>query len=251
MPIDSISTKNCQDLQKKLIKDGYANATVNGMVQFGSTLFNYAIKENLYNSTNPFLGIKSLKIDNDRLKYLDKEDIQLLKKYTTDDKVLYLFVLIALSTGARLESILNIQKKDINFKQNTINIYDLKNQSSYTGFLSDEVKNILLNDHKHYLKDEYIVSYTNGLKIDKKRIQRRLSPILNTLFNQDLKKDDRKNRVVIHTLRHTFASLLAINGTPLYTIQKLMNHKDMKQTMRYAKLSPESGLNAVKDVFNI
>lgn len=39
---------------------------------------------------------------------------------------------------------------------------------------------------------------------------------------------------------HTFASYLAINGTPIFTIKELMNHKDIEQTMRYAKLSPDS-----------
>ena len=52
---------------------------------------------------------------------------------------------------------------------------------------------------------------------------------------------DFQNKVVIYTLRHTFASHLAIQGTPIFTIQKLMNHKDIKQTMRYAKLAPDSG----------
>jgi len=36
--------------------------------------------------------------------------------------------------------------------------------------------------------------------------------------HSDLKTNDRKNRVVIHALRHTFASHLAINGTPIFTI---------------------------------
>ena len=58
-------------------------------------------------------------------------------------------------------------------------------------------------------------------------------------------KDYRKYKVVIHTLRHTFASHLAINGTPIFTIQKLMNHKDIKMTLRYAKLSPDSGRASV------
>ncbi|PRM87508.1 hypothetical protein CJ671_09950 [Aliarcobacter cryaerophilus] len=69
--------------------------------------------------------------------------------------------------------------------------------------------------------------------------------ILNDLFNIGIDLEDRKNKVVIHTLRHTFASHLAINGTPIFTIQKLMNHKDIKMTLRYAKLSPDSGREAI------
>jgi site-specific recombinase XerD len=30
-----------------------------------------------------------------------------------------------------------------------------------------------------------------------------------------------------------------INGVDIYTVQKLMNHKDLKMTMRYAKLNDE------------
>jgi site-specific recombinase XerD len=76
-----------------------------------------------------------------------------------------------------------------------------------------------------------------------------LKPILDRLFNEGLDIKDSKNRVVIHTLRHTFASHLAINGTPIFTIQNLMNHKDIKMTMRYAKLAPESSLVQVKSLY--
>ena len=30
-----------------------------------------------------------------------------------------------------------------------------------------------------------------------------------------------------------------------FTIQKLLNHKDIKQTLRYAKLAPDSGRDMV------
>ena len=58
--------------------------------------------------------------------------------------------------------------------------------------------------------------------------------------------DDFANRVVIHTLRHTFASHLAIKGTPILTIKKLMNHSDINHTLRYAKLGSNSGKDMVK-----
>ena len=72
---------------------------------------------------------------------------------------------------------------------------------------------------------------------------------LNMLFNENIANNDTKNKVVIHTLRHTFASLLAINGTPIFTIQKLLDHKDISDTLRYAKLAPDTGKEAVKNLF--
>jgi len=74
--------------------------------------------------------------------------------------------------------------------------------------------------------------------------------IVNRLFNQGLEVKDSRNRVVFHTLRHTFASQLAIAGTPIYTIQKLMNHKSIDMTMRYAKLSPNVAIDAVNSLAN-
>ena len=75
--------------------------------------------------------------------------------------------------------------------------------------------------------------------------ERRLRSMLDELFNKDINTNDRKNKVVFHSLRHTFASHLAINGTPIFTIQKLMNHKDIRMTLRYAKLSPDSGRESI------
>ena len=76
-------------------------------------------------------------------------------------------------------------------------------------------------------------------------INKVLKPIFDELFNQGLKPEDSKRRVVIHTLRHTFASQLAIAETPIYTIMRLMDHSDISQTIRYAKLSSANGRDAV------
>lgn len=37
-------------------------------------------------------------------------------------------------------------------------------------------------------------------------------------------------------------------GIPIFTIQKLMNHKNIKMTLRYAKLSPDSGRESILDL---
>ncbi len=61
------------------------------------------------------------------------------------------------------------------------------------------------------------------------------------IFIDKFKKISKQDKIVIHTLRHTFASQLAINNTPILTIKKLMNHTDIKTTMKYAKLSKSNG----------
>jgi len=144
--------------------------------------------------------------------------------------------------------ILYIKKKDINLARNSVLLLDLKNNSTYTGFLNDDVKNMLEPYLNTIKTDDYVLS-GKITRLSDNAMARTIRPTLNKLFNKGLAKDDRKNRVVIHTFRHTFASHLAINGTPIFTIQKLMNHKDIKMTMRYAKLAPDSGMDMVKNLY--
>ena len=49
---------------------------------------------------------------------------------------------------------------------------------------------------------------------------------------------DSLDKVVFHTLRHTYCSWEAINGTPLFKIARLVGHKTTTMTERYAHLCP-------------
>lgn len=48
-----------------------------------------------------------------------------------------------------------------------------------------------------------------------------------------------------HTLRHTFASQLAMEGVPIITIKELLGHSTIQMTMRYAHLAPSTLADAV------
>lgn len=49
-----------------------------------------------------------------------------------------------------------------------------------------------------------------------------------------------------HDLRHTFATRLAQAGIDLYMISRLLGHKDIKMTQRYAHHCPDSLRNGVE-----
>ena len=44
--------------------------------------------------------------------------------------------------------------------------------------------------------------------------------------------------VSFHTLRHTFASHAVMNGVDLYTLARILGHRDIKMVQRYAHLAP-------------
>ena len=193
------------------------------------------------------MGISKLSTNNERERYLTTSEVKELLSHISDFRAL-LFVKLALSTGGRLQTILHIQKKDIDLLRGSVLLQDLKNNSTYTGFFNGDLNTMIAMHIKNLKSDDYILS-GKPTRLSDNAIARTIRPILNKLFNRGLKKDDRKNRVVIHTFRHTFASHLAINGTPIFTIQKLMNHRDIKMTMRYAKLAPDSGMDMVQSLY--
>ena len=51
-----------------------------------------------------------------------------------------------------------------------------------------------------------------------------------------------------HSLRHTFASWLAMSGVNLHTIMVLLDHHDIRQTLRYARLNPSYTRKPVHDL---
>jgi len=57
---------------------------------------------------------------------------------------------------------------------------------------------------------------------------------------------DPRQKVVFHTLRHTFASWLVEQGIDLYSVKELMGHGTLAMTERYSHLSPDKLRRAIK-----
>lgn len=245
--ISRISASEIEKIQKLKLKK-LAPKTVNHLIQLIGTIYNFAINRNKYRGNNPTQNVKRLKINNARERFLSKDEITKLIDVLQGDMQLVLFVKIALSTGARFETINQIKKKDINLDERIITLKDFKNNTNYKGFIQEDLVQLLEERLSTILINDYVVNF-HETKDLRSKLTKKFKPILDNLFNQGLAKDDYKNRVVVHTLRHTFASHLAINGTPIFTIQKLLNHKDITMTMRYAKLSPDSGKEFINNLY--
>ena len=93
------------------------------------------------------------------------------------------------------------------------------------GRLTDNLNDLIFSDRWHGEEIES-VSRTFERAVDKLG------------FNKNV--EDRRQKVVFYTLRHTFASWLALEGVPLLTIANLMGHKTISMTQKYAHLSPST-----------
>jgi len=186
---------------------------------------------------------------NRRGRHLTKDEIIQLREAVKDNPTLSLAVEIMLATGVRIMGALTIRKRHIDMNSKKISLIDHKNGgASYTGYMTEQLYSNLQTILPSLKANDFVLNYA-GKEIPYRTIARHLQTILNQLFNEGIDPKDTKERIVIHSLRHTFASHLALAGTPMYVIQKLMNHADIEMTMRYAHLSPDSGTENVQSLY--
>ena len=138
--VSLITTEEIEEFRNKKLKGSakikpLSVKTVNNITDLISFIYNHAIKRNKITIPNPVKNMDKLDPDNERERYLSSEEIQEVLNAVQDEKVkerevLYLFCLLSFSTGARLDSVLTMQKKDMNMKDKTILIKDLKIKKS-------------------------------------------------------------------------------------------------------------------------
>lgn len=199
-------------------------------------VFNFAKKRDLYFKDNPAMKIKVKQKDNKRNRFLTPEEIQILleelKKHSIDMHDIAMF---SVYEGARAGAIFALQWKDIDWKTDTIALLDTKNGETYFQPLHPVIKKML---ECRYAEDKegFVFKSRDGGRI--KEVSKTYQRVIDKLgFNDGI--TDSRQKVVFHSLRHTYASQLVMKGIDLYTTQKLMGHKSNQMTQRYAHLAPD------------
>lgn len=176
--------------------------------------------------------VKPFKLNNSRLRFLSvSESVTLIKAC---GRGLREIVTFALNTGCRRSEIYSLTWEHVDLKHGFIRIAESKN---------GEARDIPIN---------------STLAVMFKGIVRRIdspcvfvNPETGTRY-QDIKRSFatacRKIAVMdfrFHDLRHTFASHLVMAGVDLTTVSRLMGHKSLAMTLRYAHLAPDHLKRAV------
>ena len=253
--IKDITSQDIIDFKHYKLKT-YKPATVYWFIGFIGSIFFHAInRTGKFKGINPAYGVFTKKeFNNKRKRWLNYKEIALLLdtiEQCNHPMKFYveMFIRISLSTGARVNSVLDLLRSDINLDTREIRLYDAKNKEYYLGYLSSKMVpqdklELLLKDQKSY----HQIFYYKNHKIYIKKIQRVTYPIFKELFNQDISNDDETNKVCLHTLRHSMATL-AVQNSDIFLTQKLLNHKDINQTLRYAKIDEQRKKDAIDKMF--
>lgn len=241
--IDKLTKNDVEKIHQTYVKDTPPK-TLTNITSIIRLTYKYAQANGYFNGEEkdyPTNDITRYELNNQRERYFEKEEIKKILNYfkNENDTTSYIFCILALTTGARLGSLTDLQIKDLNLEERTIRFYTDKSKSDKVYY--GTIHNQYFEEIKQYLNSikqtegEKTYVFHNTLKGKKVKIRRTIQPILNKFFNANVPKNDIVNKAVIHTFRHTFGSQLVLAKVPIYEIQKLMNHSDIKQTIRYSK----------------
>ena len=150
------------------------------------------------------------KIDNRRLRFLSKDEADaLLVEIKTVSLNLHDECLLALYCGLRAGEIHNLMWGDIDFGNGQILIRDPKNGQNRFAFLTEPVKAMLERRFTRQDKESLLFPTATGKK--RAQVSRAFGDCVEKLgLNAGV--NDPRQKVVFHTLRHTFASWLVQKG---------------------------------------
>jgi integrase len=153
---------------------------------------------------------------------------------------------LSLNTGLRFSEMLRLEWSDINFDSKTLLVrnQDMRKPGGRLP-LNDASLAILSERAKIRVKNERHVFPEEETGKDGYPMRRIFGETVEEcgLNTNSIRVED---KIVFHSLRHTFASWLAISGkADIYRIKTLMRHKSIKMTERYAHLLPDATREAV------
>jgi integrase len=243
IPMKDISPFHLEKIKSKMSKKGKAPRSMEYTLAIIRQVFNYARRNDLFMGDNPVSKVKIPRTDNRRVRFLTHEEADtLLTKLLEKSKQVHDMALLSLHTGARAGEIFSLTWGCVNLEAGTMLLKDTKNTASRTAFMTQAVTDMLaVIKPEQAGRDDLVFPGVGGVKIV--QISKTFKKTVDELFNKGV--DDPRQRVFFHSLRHTYASWLVMEGVDLYRVKELLGHKDLTMTQRYAHLAPDTLRGAV------
>jgi len=199
-------------------------ATINRDLSRLRRMFSLAVEWELLEES-PMAGIRFLRENNARTRYLSLEECQRLIASCIAPHIRAL-VTVALHSGMRLGEILDLHWYDLDFASGFILVRDSKNGES-RHVPMDATLFALFRAYPHRLGTDLVFSSPAGGRIVDVR----------TGFQNACKRAELTD-LHFHDLRHTFASQFVMAGGDLYILKEILGHKSPAMAARYAHVSP-------------
>jgi len=176
------------------------------------------------------------KVKNQRMRFLsDNEGNDLLAELQKRSQQLHDICLLSFDTGMRASEIFNLIWARVDLEKEQIRILDSKGRDRVVP-MNRRVKQLFERLPKGKA-DELVFRDRNGNRITE--ISNSFGRAVNELgLNDGI--TDRRDKLVFHSLRHSFASRLVESGVDLYHVKELLGHSTLALTERYSHLRPDT-----------
>jgi integrase len=244
--LNEVSPLDLERMKSELTKAGLSQATIKHCLVLFRQIYNKAIAWGLWNGENPVKKVKLPTLQNQRERFLSFEEANiLLNALNGVSKTIYDMALISLHCGLRAGEMFSLKEQHIDLQNGIITISDPKNKTARKVFMTNAIKEILKARIQKQPGDYIFKDKRHGGKIES--ISHTFKEVVDSLkFNKGI--DDPRQRVTFHSLRHTFASWLALQGESLMTIRELLGHKSFAMTQRYSHLIPDEKKRATMNL---
>jgi integrase len=229
-----IDADSVQDFLDKLEREDFAASTINKHRTILCSAFNFAIKRGKYDR-NPVTAVPQRKEPPGRDRFLSSDEFRSLIAECKPDPVLYAFVWIAATTGARKGEVLPRKWSEVMLDGSAPHIYVPRSKNGRPKRLSLAEEAIAaLRALPSFEEDEYVFPADRG-NVNFKGKQMHIWDI-RTSFQDACDRAGIKD-LRIHDLRHMATTILFLSGIPEAIIRKLTGHRS-RELERYEHLSP-------------
>ncbi len=229
--IEDIDTMDIRRYLAQYSSTGIKNTTFNTEISILRSFFSWLETED-YIVKSPMRKIKSTKKEKRIRKSLSPEELEMLRLgcSTQREKALVEFFY---STGCRLDEVYKLNRNDIDWNKETVNVIG-KGNKERTVFLNAKAKVHLWkylesrNDKNEAL---FVISRNPFTRLGHRGYQK--------IFNKLGKRVGIIKSVHPHLLRHTTATAAVNNGASIQSVQKILGHNNPATTQIYADLNIE------------
>lgn len=189
-------------------------------------------------SDNPIKKVKGIKSEDTEREYLSFEELQKLVDTECRYEVLKRAFIFSCLTGLRWSDIVKLKWSEVQEEKTGLRIHFKQKKTKSFEYLNltDQAREYM--GEKRQLDD---LIFT-GLKY---------SSYFNVALSQWMLRAGITKHITFHCGRHTFAIMQLELGTDIYTIMKLLGHREIKTTQVYVQVLDKAKIEAVNRIPNL
>jgi site-specific recombinase XerD len=232
-PVDALSTEDVRSFLLFLVSRKLSTSYINSTYSICQLFFKSVLKK-------PFSldDIPRVKSSKKLPMVLSSSEVIAILNATSNLKHKAI-LMVAYSAGLRVSEVVHLKVSDIDSANMQIFVRSGKGDMDRYTILSRNTLEYLRLYFKSYRPNDWLFFSASDRS-------QPLSPrTAQKCFKSSTLKAGVLKPVTIHTLRHSFATHLLINGTNLFTIKTLLGHKSIQSTMVYLHLAPTRILSVV------